>query len=89
MEAKLKKNSISCYKSVYSASFSREETAESVVPDVFPDICQILDTDAVVMLRSKEVEQGRLCLTGIIEIAVLYLPDGEGGCEKAQFYHAI
>lgn len=85
MEVKLKRNSINCYNNVYSTSFSREETAESVVPDVLPDICQIIDTDAVIMLRSKEVEQGRVCLTGIIEISVLYLPDGEGGVRKLGF----
>ncbi len=77
MEAELKKTGIDRYNAVFSACFSREETAETVVPDVLPDIAKIIDTDASVFLRGKEAVNGRAAVTGSLEITVIYLPDGE------------
>lgn len=77
MEASLSKTSVSCLKKVYCACFSREETAEAVVPDVMPDIGEITCADGTVYLRGKEVAAGRLTLTGTVLATVLYLPEGE------------
>ena len=82
LELRLGNRSISYFEKAYDAVFSREETAESVVPDVMPDIGEILSAEGIVLLRSKEAEQGRVTLTGNIETSVLYLPDGESGIKK-------
>lgn len=82
MEAMLSKRNVNCYKKVYSACFSREETAESVVPDVLPDIAEIIDADGFVTLKSKEVEIGRVNITGNVSACVLYLPEGGGSVKK-------
>lgn len=82
MEAELKKTGIDRYNAVFSACFSREETAETVVPDVLPDIARIIDTDAAVFLRGKEAVNGRATVTGSLECTVIYLPDGEQGLRK-------
>lgn len=77
MEIGLNKTSISCYKKVYSGNITREESAESVVPDVLPDICEIISTNGMVYLRSKEPSAGKLSLSGTVSAIVLYLPEGE------------
>jgi hypothetical protein len=77
MEAELKKTGMDRYNAVFSACFSREETAETVVPDVLPDIANIIDTDAAVFLRGKEAVNGCATVTGSLEFTVIYLPDGE------------
>ncbi len=82
MEAELKKTGMDRYNAVFSACFSREETAETVVPDVLPDIARIIDTDANVFLRGKEAVNGRATVTGSLEFTVVYLPDGEQGLRK-------
>lgn len=75
MEATLKRIEIDCLERVFSACVSCEETAESVVPDVLPDICEIIDADGLVLLKSKTVEQGRMHLSGNISATVLYMPE--------------
>ena len=75
MELTLEKRSIPCFNKVYDSRFTREETAESVVPDIMPDIEEILSADGIVLLRSKQSEAGRVSLTGSIGVQVLYLPE--------------
>lgn len=75
----LNKKRIRCFKKVYEAALSREETAESVVPDTQPDIAEILDTDGMVMLRSKDSEPGRAGISGSISATVLYRPEAGWG----------
>ena len=82
MEARLNKNSIPYHKKVYETSVSREETAETVVPDTLPDITEIISTDGLVLLKSKEVENGRASMSGNINAAVLYIPEDDGGIQK-------
>lgn len=81
MEAALNRIEINGLKRVCSACISCEETAESVVPDVLPDICEIVDADGIVLLRTKTAETGRVSLSGIVNTTVLYMPeDGSGIC---------
>ena len=82
MEARLNKNSIPYHKKVYETSVSREETAETVVPDTLPDIAEIINTDGLVLLKSKEVENGRANMAGNINAVVLYIPEDDGGIQK-------
>jgi len=81
METALNKAEINCLERVFSVCVGCEETAESVVPDILPDICKIADADGLVLLRSKVAEQGRVSVNGTINATVLYLPeDGSGVC---------
>ena len=63
MDMNLNKENINYVKMIYSASFTHEETMELIVPDAQPDILEILDTDAVVLLRSKEADTGRVVIS--------------------------
>ena len=74
METILNQCRRTCYKKVFSAETTREESVESVVPDVLPDIAQILNTDGFVLLRSKEVDDGRFTLGAAVQSCVLHSP---------------
>ena len=50
-----------------------------IVPDSFPDVQDILDTCGTVVLRSKEAQQGKLLLTGIVQTYIIFRPEGETG----------
>jgi len=82
MEAELKTTDIDRYVSVCCAALDKEETAECVVPDVLPDIAQILYTQACVLLRGKESEDGRATVTASLECSVIYTPEGGTGLRK-------
>ena len=45
---------------------------DMIVPDINPDIYQILKTDEDVIIDSVRAEQGRICFTGRIAVSVLY-----------------
>ncbi len=79
MEAVFNQTSISCFRQVYTGCTTKEETAETVVPDIQPDISSILSTDGSIFLRSKEMEEGRVLLNATIAVTVLYAPEGETG----------
>ncbi len=82
MEAELKTTGMECYKAVFSACVNREETSESVVPDVQPDIAEILNADGVVFLRGKEAAGGHAAVSANVECTVIYRPEGERGLQK-------
>ena len=82
MDTALGRKSINHHNKVYSAAQIREETAEFVVPDTQPDIAEIIDTQGLVLLRSKDIEAGRAGLAGNVSATVLYMPEGaEGICK--------
>lgn len=79
METILKKAGIDCYHKVFSQTFRKEESQDSVVPDTVPDIAEILDTSGSLLIRSKEVSAGHVRLEALILSKVVFIPEGEGG----------
>ena len=59
METALKKDIYEHLAPVWSGSFSRDFTSESIVPDAMPDVASVIDADGVITLRSKETERRR------------------------------
>ena len=55
---------------------------EVIVPDALPDILRIVDTDGTPYLRSKDAEMGRVTVTGVTELTVLYVPESGGGVRR-------
>ena len=76
MELELKTTHLNCYDTLLDTTQFQEETLESIVPDACPDILRIVDTEALVCLKSKEAQEGRLEVAGTARCAILYLPDG-------------
>ena len=77
MDIILENNSIECCKKVWSETLCREETGESVVPDVMPDIGEIIDTDGFVTIKSKEADAGRITISCVVSASILYRPEGD------------
>ena len=84
MEAKLEKKSVPFYKNLFNADVTQEETMEMIVPDAMPDIVRIIETDAVIILRSKEADAGRATVGGVINAVVLYLSEGDEQIKKLE-----
>ena len=79
MELELDRTQRSGYEAVLDTTVCREETLESIVPDACPDILRICDTEGVVCLRDKVLQDGRVELSGSVRAALLYLPDVKRG----------
>lgn len=84
MDAKMSTTKIGCYNKVFESAFSREETAEAVVPDVFPDISGIADATGIVCLRGKEARSGEMSLSAVVNSTILYRPEGERHVKKLE-----
>lgn len=82
MELECKTTHLNCYDTVLETTLFQEETLESIVPDACPDILRIVDTEAVVCLKSKEAHEGRMEVAGTARCAILYMPDGGEGIRR-------
>lgn len=76
MELQLERTELAGHDTVVDTTLFSEETLESIVPDACPDILRILDTDAVVCVKSREAGEGRAEIRGVLRTSILYLPDG-------------
>ena len=53
MELELRQETVRGWESVCRATLEQEETAEMIVPDACPDIWQVLDGEARLLLQRK------------------------------------
>ena len=79
MEANLKKCGIASYDKTYSRTMRKEEAQDCVVPDTLPDIAELATTWGSVLIRSKDVGEGRVRVEANVPAKVSFLPEGEGG----------
>jgi len=63
------------YENRFSAGALREESADIIVPDSYPDILQIIDAKGLVCVKEKHVSDAGVELAGAIRVSVLYKPD--------------
>ena len=82
MEIALTRQRLVYAERVHNETRRAEETAEMIVPDALPDILRIVDTDADITVRAKEVTVGRATITGNAAVTVIYAPDGEAGLRR-------
>ena len=59
MELELRQETVRGWESVCRATLEQEETAEMIVPDACPDIWQVLDGEARLLLQRKEPQDGK------------------------------
>ncbi len=79
MEAELIRKEFGCYRCVCRKEARQEETVEVVLSEEQSDAAEFITAEVVVLLRSKECEDGLVRLRAVIEGAVLYA-DGDGKC---------
>lgn len=81
MDICVKRSGIDCCEKVFEYSMPVEEAAETVVPDTMPDVERILCAEGVVIIRSKDVTDGRVSVSAGVNATVLYSPEGgKGAC---------
>ena len=79
MELELKKEQFACCRALPPLSDTHEETAETIVPDYLPDIGRIVDSCGCLLLRSREISDGRVSVSGLVRMTLLYVAeDGQG-----------
>lgn len=79
MDICVKRSGIDCCEKVFEYSMPVEEAAETVVPDTMPDVERILCAEGVVIIRSKDVTDGRVSVSAGVNATVLYSPEGGNG----------
>ena len=80
MDAKLISAEYECYDKLYSHKSTKEETRDAVVPDTMPDIAEVLCCVGSLLIRSKDVSDGRVRLEANIPACVIYRSE-EGGLD--------
>mgnify|MGYP006900621888 CR=1 FL=1 len=65
MELSMKRSGIACCEKVFEYAMPVEQAAETVVPDTMPDVERILCAEGMVIIRSKEVSEGRVTVSGM------------------------
>lgn len=82
MELNLKREKHNYYEPLAFAPFACETMREHIVPDSCADIARIVETTGQVYVTNREISgDGRLNISGSIDISVLYIPEkGDGPC---------
>ena len=84
MELNLKTIPIKDMAVLAKVTLPSEESSDIVVPDSLPDIIRIVETDARMELRSKEVRGNKLYVEASVPVSVIYVPEnGSGLCRLA------
>lgn len=77
MDLNLQHTMLDNYQTILDTVLTQEETAESIVPDAFPDISRIISTTGNAVLQTKQCEDGGVVLMGMSQLTVLYVPEGD------------
>lgn len=78
----LKKQTFLYYQTVLDASSAPEVTADMIVPDLYPDMADVVTSTGQACIKEKALRDDRLDLTGLAKVGVLYRPEGEHGLRK-------
>ncbi len=75
MELELQKEQFTCYQAAPQLCGTQEETMETIVPDYCPDIARIVDASGCLFLRSREVTDGKVSISGSVKMTLLYMAE--------------
>lgn len=75
MELSLHYEEIRYKEPILRKRFTKEETAELIVPDTQPDVLRVIGTVCTPYLRSKDSDAGGITVTGTADLKVIYMPD--------------
>ena len=75
MELTLQQEHFACYQAAKPLCGTHEETLETIVPDYCPDIERIVDASGCLFLRSREVIDGKVHISGSVKVTLLYMAE--------------
>lgn len=73
MELELQKEHFTAYQPQSQVCDTHEETMETIVPDYCPDVARIVDASGCLFLKSKEVTESKVNVSGSVKMTILYL----------------
>lgn len=73
----VKKQNINVGKAIYDGDIKTSAEGSIIVPDVKPDILKVLQVDADTYLCEKQIDNGRITITGKVNVNVLYVPESD------------
>lgn len=79
-------NKMTYLSKIFAEVRHQEETAETVVPDSYPDAASVADCFASVMLRGKEFQNGTAVISGAVKAGVIYHPEDNSYPRLMEFY---
>lgn len=85
MEIELCKTGMRFYERIFDATLTEDIAAETIVPDVLPDIYEIIYADGMVFLRSKESAKGMITLGGTLRAYALYRVEDHREVQNLEF----
>ena len=85
MELELCKETYSCYEAMPPLVEAREQSTETIVPDYCPDIARIVEGSGCLFVRSREIADGRVSVSGSLRMTLLYIADGSGGLKSFSY----
>ncbi|MFR3788018.1 MAG: SPOCS domain-containing protein [Agathobaculum desmolans] len=74
----LNQTSICYYDKRLSRISTCTESADTIVPDTFPDVSRIICAYGTISVKDQTPQSGRLLLSGIVQTTVLYEPENGG-----------
>lgn len=77
MEIQLQHCTSERYRVISDTILICQQTAESIVPDSSPDIARVVSTGGVASVGESTLSGGVLRVSGMAELRVLYIPEGE------------
>lgn len=78
----LNQTSICYYDKRLAGISSCTETADSIVPDTFPDIGQIICAYGTASIKDRTPQNGRLLVSGAVQTTILYQPENADGLRR-------
>ena len=54
------------------------ETADTIVPDTFPDVGRVVCAYGTAAIKDQTPQSGRLLISGTVQAVILYEPEGGG-----------
>lgn len=79
MDIELKREAISGFILVGKADSACETSADAVVPDTQEDILRVLTTKIRMKIKSKDVDAGKVTVSGEVCAEVIYIPEAGDG----------
>lgn len=85
MELELQKEHFACYQALPQLCDTHEETMETIVPDYCPDIARIVDASGCLFLRSREISEGKISVSGTVKMTLLYMAEDTQGIRSLEY----
>lgn len=73
----IKKTTIKTNSDFCGSDFKMEIETDIIVPDVKPDVIKVISTNAMMLIKEKYTQKGRVTISGIINYKILYKADSD------------